>query len=29
VPPQLRMFMRTTFMPAANALLAVPITYRD
>ena len=27
VPPQLRMFMRTTFMPASHALLPVPITY--
>ena len=27
MPPQLRMFMRTTFMPARQALLPVPITY--
>src|SRR6185312_2431161 len=27
VLPQLRMFMRTTFIPAAQALLPVPITY--
>ena len=27
MPPQLRMFMRTTFIPASHALLPVPITY--
>ncbi len=29
MPPQLRMFIRTTFMPARHALLPVPITYCD
>src|SRR5947207_2707080 len=27
MPPQLRMFMRTTFIPAANALLPTPTIY--
>src|SRR5271157_2533169 len=29
MPPRLRWFMRTTFMPAANAFWATPLMYRE